>query len=1051
MARQRAILAADYSDYSDDGQDDLDVDADEPDEAAVADAARTLESHGSGPIDPAILASDFTESDRGRARAGARADADEDEDEDELDEMDLDDYSDDDYAYNEDDIDADDMESFRRDLKLAAGFSSRKGGAKGKRQTRGRVARGEQEPSEEVKMLLGLANQAYATNDLDEAENILAEIIRIDHHVYAAWKTLGEIHKQRGDIQKCLLSWISAGHLRLKDGELWSICGKLSMETGQIDQALYCYNRAILANGQDVEAIFERGLVFKEMGNLPKAFDAFRKLHDMLPNDLTVVRELASIYVTQRNIPTAARLYEDILAESKRQKKAKGRPVFGWSELNILAELYGRQDEYLKAIRFIKSTARWLLGRADETFWDDAPDDDDESDAVDHDTDAEFDDRRQQNAKFRALPRATQAGWQDRYRLPLDLRAKLALYRLRLGHVDEALVHAAILTEAPPSQYADLYLDVGEALMEADQFEAAMSLFYPLADIEEYSTGQLVMFMGRCLRGLGDFEQAEAAYQTVIASDGWNLEARVALAEVYEATGRRHEALELVNEVLRLRKEHDKTAAAGAGAAAYAEPDRPSESSSVTAIPSFIPNADAAKAKAAAGAPAGAAAPAYAAKYRKPGRPSKSERLLAEEQAAQNVRKKLKTLRKYQDGMLQRNNIVANSEWLQTASELVDMFTGVRAFYPSDRGKVFRGFNIARHRARKLDFNKKLEGMASRLQEGLDLALPDDDTAVDVSEFRGLDFEGWFDIFMQYALTLSWNDDDAGSVTGSGVDDAYHVLRSAKDANVFHQDKHREWVMSLVHLACALRAGDLKTAVEVFRALVHLRPFDVDIYKMVYVALPSGTKAIELFSMTNNQKYLLRHVKGIDSRIEGKHISGSYKVEVDPAAPAVAETDRLGRERAILLTLYGHVLAMSRSYVSSLAYYMRAFAVVPNDPMVLLSIGMAHIHRAMQRQTNNRHLQIVQGLSFLMNYYSVRCRSGPKEVQEANYNVARTFHLLGLPSLAVPYYERAIEIDVGDDDMYNLRFEATYNLQLIYVVSGNSRYARELVDRYLVI
>lgn len=158
-------------------------------------------------------------------------------------------------------------------LHLAAGFRGRSNKKK-KKKNRGGTGTREQEPSEEVKILLGQANQAYATGDLDEAERILAEVIRIDNQVYAAWKTLGEIHKQRGDIPKCLLAWISAGHLRLKDSELWSICGKLSFQIGQIDQALYCYNRAILGNSQDVEAIFERGLVFKEMGSYGKVYAA---------------------------------------------------------------------------------------------------------------------------------------------------------------------------------------------------------------------------------------------------------------------------------------------------------------------------------------------------------------------------------------------------------------------------------------------------------------------------------------------------------------------------------------------------------------------------------------------------------------------------------------------------------------------------------------------------------------------------------------------------------------------------------------------------------
>ncbi|KAK9357878.1 hypothetical protein V1504DRAFT_462930 [Lipomyces starkeyi] len=54
---------------------------------------------------------------------------------------------------------------------------------------------------------------------------------------------------------------------------------------------------------------------------------------------------------------------------------------------------------------------------------------------------------------------------------------------------------------------------------------------------------------------------------------------------------------------------------------------------------------------------------------------------------------------------------------------------------------------------------------------------------------------------------------------------------------------------------------------------------------------------------------------------------------------------------------------------------------------------------SMQRQTNNRHLQIVQG--FLIDYYRARVGSSKGKVtawaklQETNYNMGRAFHMLG--------------------------------------------------------
>ncbi|KAK9368534.1 hypothetical protein V1509DRAFT_623193 [Lipomyces kononenkoae] len=953
---------------------------------------------------------------------------------------------------------------FHDHLRMAAGFKSASGQSKfKKKKKRGGVGGGsrEQEPSEEVKILLGQANQAYATGDLDEAERILGEVIRIDNHVYAAWKTLGEIHKQRGDIPKCLLAWISAGHLRLKDSELWSICGKLSFQIGQVDQALYCYNRAILANGQDVEAVFERGLVFKEMGNLGKALESFKKLHDLLPDDLTVVRELASVHVLQRNIPSAARLYEDILQASQSPQpsvtsssRSLSRPQFGWSELNILAELYGAQKEWLKAIKFIKSTARWLVQRATERFWNDVPDDNDD----------EYDPARATlNRHFPVSKKGDDAAMSG-YTLPLDLRAKMAIYRLKLGHTDTALIHAVFLlaevekhsdepTDEVYRRYADLYLDVAEALVDAEQYEQALALYAPLAEIEEYATPQLVMAMGRCLQGLADFEQAEAAYQTVITSDHSNLDARIALAEVYEATGKRREALELVNEVMKLRRENERERNARAAASRVVSVEPQAEEVQMPgaeSVPSFIPNTE--------GRSATNIGPGSRSRPSTSGtgkvRSSRSERMQAEEQAAQVVQAKLKRLRQYQDG-LKNGNPVAVSEWLQTASELVDMFTNTKAFYPSDKQRVFRGFfATARRRAGRQTLHDKLQGMATRLQESLHQpAIQAEEPEQGATEFRGLSFDGWFSIFMQYALTLTWHEE---------IEDAYSVLKSAKDANVFHQDKERVRIMTLVHLACALHIRDYKTAMDTLRTFLSQqeRQFNPDMYRLLLCCLPAGTAASDIFNLPGTQKYLLRHVKGMDSLVQGRAIVGSVKVKDSSSEATAAQFEK---ENPVLLTLYGQILAASRSHVPSLSYYMRAFTVAPQDPMVLFSIALAHLHRAMQRQTNNRHLQIVQGLSYLIDYYRARLDSSKRtetawaELQETNYNMGRAFHMLGLPSLAAKYYERALAVELPPEEKYetvrsfNMQMVIAYNLQLVYVMSGNFRLARMIVDEYLVI
>lgn len=44
----------------------------------------------------------------------------------------------------------------------------------------------------------------------------------------------------------------------------------------------------------------------------------------------------------------------------------------------------------------------------------------------------------------------------------------------------------------------------------------------------------------------------------------------------------------------------------------------------------------------------------------------------------------------------------------------------------------------------------------------------------------------------------------------------------------------------------------------------------------------------------------------------------------------------------------------------TVVFFMRAYAIAPTDRMTTLSLGIALLHAAMQRKSDNRHLQIMQ-------------------------------------------------------------------------------------------
>lgn len=168
-------------------------------------------------------------------------------------------------------------------------------------------------------------------------------------------------------------------------------------------------------------------------------------------------------------------------------------------------------------------------------------------------------------------------------------------------------------------------------------------------------------------------------------------------------------------------------------------------------------------------------------------------------------------------------------------------------------------------------------------------------------------------------------------------------------------------------------------------------------------------------------------------------------------------------------------------------YYLRAYELYPNDPLICLSLALAYTHRAMQRQTDNRHYQLAQAMAFLDGY-----RKNASNKQEVQYNVARVFHQLGkfgyrrqacllqmaaknrcscmfgtrqtgIADLAVKHYEKVLEmvdeqnkgasVDMAktnaSPEKLDLSREAAYNLSSIYFTRGAPDLARQVVDKYL--
>lgn len=159
------------------------------------------------------------------------------------------------------------------------------------------------------------------------------------------------------------------------------------------------------------------------------------------------------------------------------------------------------------------------------------------------------------------------------------------------------------------------------------------------------------------------------------------------------------------------------------------------------------------------------------------------------------------------------------------------------------------------------------------------------------------------------------------------------------------------------------------------------------------------------------------------------------------------------KNNPILVTLYGQMSLAAKSYQSAIFYLLHAYDYCPEDPVVCLSLAIASLGRAMQRQSDNRHHMIAQGMAFLSLYRKIRKSSDDEMLAEVDYNFGRAFHQLGLHTHAVTHYERVLEIAEkrGSEHYASVAKEAAYNLSLIYVTTGAVPLADALYRRWLSI
>ncbi|TKA55687.1 hypothetical protein B0A55_13429 [Friedmanniomyces simplex] len=410
----------------------------------------------------------------------------------------------------------------------------------------------------------------------------------------------------------------------------------------------------------------------------------------------------------------------------------------------------------------------------------------------------------------------------------------------------------------------------------------------------------------------------------------------------------------------------------------------------------------------------------------------------------------------------------AIEEWMHVATTALHEFRRERAFFGRDKpfagygkhpsGRLAEDVKYAKAEQEALKTLRRLEPEVrhadpSRVAEEPNSQLP--------TTYYGILFGDWHRLIVTLALLYADRGDQAH---------CYDLLREVlMKASVYYYDDAFAAASLAAALHCALRFNDSAYAMELARDCAAKTDLRASVpYQLIAATTRMCHGTDNEFYTHATKAFMARAVKLMDYNVMPAPLR--QRIDFGVQTPSlVSRLAKYGQEENLtpdagVLTIYGNTMAISSHFTSALPYYLRALALEPENFSINLSIGLTYVHQAMKRQTENRHYGIQQGLGFLQRYYDLRVASGKAgHAQEAEFNRARTWDVLGLTHLAIPGYEKVLamselvqaEAEAGPtvpegDEVEDFAKEAAFALQRIFAVAGNEEAAVAIAEQWLV-
>ncbi|KAL3182647.1 hypothetical protein MRX96_034561 [Rhipicephalus microplus] len=345
------------------------------------------------------------------------------------------------------------------------------------------------------------------------------------------------VHGALGEPQRALQFSLIGAYLSPQDADEWSRLGELSLEQGDVHQAIACYVQAVRADPSNMELRFELCSLYEQVGNQQRALACCTALVQQMGHGdacLKLSRELAKVHHQRGNVAVATQV---LLSAVKKF------PTHVSSEdINMLLELQLAQKMFQAALMVLHSYCGVKLLPLPE-------------------------DCKELTGELLTDSLATFERCEVPAEMPVDLRTKLILCLVYLGGGEQLTggLLDQLQRDEDPEDAGDLFLDVAEALMEVRRVQEARPLLHALVNTRNYGMAAVWLRYGECLQQLGCLREATSAYERTCELAPSHSQARLALCQLLLAQGLTERAIACLEsaDAPRARSDGRRRSAAG--------------------------------------------------------------------------------------------------------------------------------------------------------------------------------------------------------------------------------------------------------------------------------------------------------------------------------------------------------------------------------------------------------------------------------------------------------------------------------------------------------